>query len=152
MPIRERNSGWSGRARRAAWSLALSAALAGCASWSERLTAVDHVDFLVQALESDGRGREQLWRDYASGDGSDDAQLRAALLQSLPDHSGYDPIQARSRLDALAVKRPGSVNVASVARLRLAQMHGDGDCRREVSELKQRLARVVDIERRLNQK
>lgn len=112
---------------------------------------MDHVDFLVHALEADGRGREQLWRDYASGDGTDDDQLRAALLQSLPDHSGHDPAQARARLDALAVKRPGSVDVASVARLRLAQLQGDGDCRREVTELKQRLARVVDIERRLNQ-
>ena len=113
---------------------------------------MDHVDFLAQAMATDGRGREQLWRDYAHGDGSDDAQLRTALLQSLPDHSGYDPIEARARLDALAVKRPGSVDVGSVARLRLAQLQGDGDCRREVAELKQRLARVVDIERRLNQK
>ena len=43
-------------------------------------------------------------------------------------------------------------DVASVARLRLAQMHENADLRREVAELKQRLARVVDIERRLNGK
>jgi hypothetical protein len=125
-------------------------ALGGCASWSQQLGTIDHVDFLAQALEADGRAREQLWRDYGGAAGSDDAQLRAALLQSLPDHSGYDPVAARARLDALAVKQPGSTDVASVARLRLAQLSDDNDCRREVAELKQRLARVVDIERRLN--
>jgi len=113
---------------------------------------VDHLDFLVQALEADTRGREQLWRDFGAAAGSDDAQLRAALLQSMPDHSGYDADKARARLDALAVKQPGSAAVASVARLRVAQMDENGDLRREVAELKQRLARVVDIERRLNGK
>jgi hypothetical protein len=113
---------------------------------------VDHLDFLVRAMEADGRAREQLWRDYGAAAGSDDVQLRAALLQSLPDHGGYDADKARARLDALAVKQPVSVDVASVARLRLAQMHENADLRREVTELKQRLARVVDIERRLNGK
>ena len=128
----------------------LSALLGGCSAWSSRPTAVDHLDFLTQALEADGRAREQLWRQYDGSDGSDDAQLRAALLQSLPDHSGYDPVAARARLEALATKQPGSADVASVARLRLAQFSDDNVCRREVAELKQRLARVVDIERRLN--
>jgi len=143
-------SGWSGRVRLAAWLLTLSALLEGCSAWSSRLTAVDHLEFLTQALEADGRARELLWRQYDVNDDSDDAQLRAALLQSLPDHSGYDPVAARARLDALAAKQPGSTDVASVARLRLAQLGDDNDCRREVAELKQRLARVVDIERRLN--
>lgn len=145
-----RCSGWSGRVRLAASLLALSALLGGCASWSSRPEAADPLEFLTQALEADGDAREQLWRETDGGDGSDDAQLRAALLQSLPDHSGYDPAAARARLDALAVKQQGSADVARVARLRLAQLSGDHDCHREVAELKQRLARVVDIERRLN--
>ena len=152
MPIRALCSGWSGRALLAAWSLVLSAALSGCAAWSHRASAVDHLDFPVQALQADSRAREQLWRDYGAAAGSDDAQLRAALLQSLPDHSGYDADRARARLDALAVKHPVSVDVASVARLRLAQMNENAGLRSEVAELKQRLARVVDIERRLNGK
>ena len=156
MPIRERCSGWCGRARLpAAWLLALSALLGGtllggCSAWSSRPTAVDHLEFLTQALEADGHARARMWRLAEGGDGSDDAQLRAALLQSLPDHGGYDPAAARERLDALAVKPSGSTDVASVARLRLAQMDESSDLRREVAELKQRLARVVDIERRLN--
>jgi len=152
MPIRALCSGWCGRALLVAGSLALSAALGGCAAWSQRASAVDHLDFLAQALEADSRAREQLWRDYGAAAGDDDAQLRAALLQSLPDHSGYDADQARAHLDALAVKQAGSQEVASVARLRLAQMDESADLQREVVELKQRLARVVDIERRLNGK
>ena len=148
MPIRVRCSGWSGRVRLAARLLVLSALLGGCSAWSSRPEAVDPLEFLTQALEADGDAREQLWRQTDGGDGSDDAQLRAALLQSLPDHSGYDPAAARARLDALAAKGPA--DVSRVARLRLAQLSGDHDCHREVAELKQRLARVVDIERRLN--
>ena len=148
MPIRVPCSGWCGRARLTAWLLALSALLGGCSAWSSRPTAVDHLEFLTQALGADGRASEELWRQIELADGSDDAQLRAALLQSLPDHSGYDLAAARARLEALAAQ-PGQASVASVARLRLAQLSDDNDCRREVAELKQRLARVVDIERRL---
>jgi len=147
MPIRERCSGWCGRAPLAAWLLALSGLLGGCSAWSPRAGAVDHVDFLAQALEADGRAREQLWQAHGAAADSDDEQLRAALLQSLPEHSGYDPAAARARLDALAA-RPGSA--ALVARLRLAQVANEHECRTEVTQLKQRLARVVDIERRLN--
>jgi len=150
MPSRERCSGWCGHVRLAAWLLALSALLGGCASWSSRPTATDHLEFLTQALAADRRAREELWRQVESADGSDDAQLRSALLQSLPGHSGYDLATARTRLDVLAVKQPGSADVASVARLRVAQLNDDSDCHREVAALKQRLARVVDIERRLN--
>ena len=151
MPIREPDSGWSGRVRPAIL-LALSLLASGCTAWPSRHpTSVDHLAFLSQALEADGKGRETLWRDQSGEGGSDDAQLRIALLQSLPNHSGYDATAARQRLDALAAKNPASIEVASVARLRLAQMNEGVDCRSEVAELKQRLARVVDIERRLNQ-
>jgi hypothetical protein len=133
-------------------ALALSVLAGGCAAWSSRhLTAVDHLAFLSQALAADGKARETLWRDFSGADGSDDAQLRAALLQSLPNHSGTDLTAARQRLDALAAKSPASIEVASVARLRLAQMNEGAVCRDEIAELRQRLARVVDIERRLNQ-
>lgn len=127
----------------------LSVLAGGCAAWSKNLSTADHVGFLTQALEADPKAREGLWRYHAAGS-SDDAQLRAALLQSLPNHSGYDPAAARERLDALASKNPASISVASVARLRLAQMGDNAACRSEVAELQRRLARVVDIERRLN--
>jgi len=125
----------------------------GCAAWSRHATAEDHLTFLSQALDADARTRETLWRDFgarATG-GSDDALLRVALLQSLPNHSGYDAAAARVRLDALASRNPVSVQVAAMARLRLAEMGDSAECRDEVAQLKQRLARVVEIERRMNQ-
>ena len=125
MPIRALVSGWSGRARPAALWLALSLLASGCAAWSQNMAALDHLGFLTQALDADAKGREALWRYHAASGKSDDAQLRTALLQSLPNHSGYDPAAARERLDALASKNPASIDVASVARLRLAQMGTD---------------------------
>ena len=149
MPIRALVSGWSGRVRPAALWLALSLLASGCAAWSQNMAALDHLGFLTQALEADAKGREALWRYQGGGGTSNDAQLRTALLQSLPNHSGYDPAAAREHLDALASRNPASVDVAGVARLRLAQMGDDAECRSEVTELQRRLARVVDIERRL---
>lgn len=130
----------------------MGALLPGCAAWSSRhYTAVDHMEFLSQALRADPRGRDAMWRSLPNGGTSDDAELRVALMQSVPGHAGHDVAQARARLDALAVKNPASIQVASVARLRLSQLHEGAQCRDEVAELKQRLARVVEIERRLNQ-
>jgi hypothetical protein len=126
--------------------------LGGCAAWSSRhYSAVDHIEFLSQALQADARARDTLWRNLVNKDGSDDSELRAALLQSVAGHSGTNVAEARTRLDALAAKNPASLDVASVARLRLSQLNEGVQCRDEVAELKQRLARVVDIERRLNQ-
>jgi len=126
--------------------------LSGCAAlFPRQYSAVDHLSFLTRALDADPRGREALWRSYGHGDASDDTQLRIALLQSVPHHSGYDPAAARVRLDALAGQSPASVDVAAVARLRLAEMGETVECRNEATELRARLARVVDIERRLNQ-
>jgi hypothetical protein len=126
--------------------------LGGCAAWSSRhYSAVEHIEFLSQALQADARARDALWRNLVNKDGSDDSELRAALLQSVAGHSGTNVVEARARLDALAAKNPASLAVASVARLRLSQLNEGVQCRDEVAELKQRLARVVDIERRLNQ-
>ncbi|MGH8480916.1 MAG: hypothetical protein ACRES8_00465 [Nevskiaceae bacterium] len=126
--------------------------LAGCAAWfPQKYAAEDHVAFLTQALGADAKGREAMWRNYGAGNGSEAEQLRVALLQSLPHHSGYDPAAARERLDTLATRTPASFDVAVVARLRLAEMGETAECRTETAELRQRLSRVVDIERRLNQ-
>ena len=126
--------------------------LSGCAAlFPRQYSAVDHLAFLTRALDADPKGREALWRSYGHGDASDESQLRVALLQSVPGHSGYDPAAARVRLDALAGQNPAPVEVASVARLRLAEMNETVECRTDATELRARLARVVDIERRLNQ-
>ena len=125
--------------------------LGGCAAWSSlRYSAVDHIEFLAQALQADAHTRDVMWRALGEPERSDDWELRAALMQSVPGHSGHDAQAARARLDALAAKNPASLEVASVARLRLSQLDEGTECRDEVAQLKQRLARVVDIERRLN--
>ena len=157
MPIQEPGSAWSGRVRpRAALLPALWCTsvllLGGCATiFPRQYSAVDHLAFLTRALDADAKGREALWRNYGHGDTSDDTQLRIALLQSVPGHAGYDPAAARMRLDALAAQSPAPLEVAAVARLRLAEMNETVECRNEATELKARLARVVDIERRLDQ-
>jgi hypothetical protein len=153
MPVRAPGSAWSGRARRwpALWCISVLL-LSGCAALFPReYSAMDHLAFLTRALDADARGREALWRTYGRGGATDDAQLRVALLQSVPGHAGYDPAAARVRLDALAGQNPAPVEVATVARLRLAEMNETVECRNEATELRARLARVVDIERRLNQ-
>jgi hypothetical protein len=124
--------------------------LGGCAALLPRGTGPEPVAYLTQALAADAGGREALWRGLPSGDDSPSAQLRVALLQSLPLHSGHDPAAARRRLDALASHAGAPHEVAAVARLRLAQMDEIAECRNEADELRQRLGRVVDIERRLN--
>lgn len=133
--------------------LAFSVALGGCVllPGTQSYSVRDHIDFLSEAIDADGRARENLWRQNSGGDGSDDALLRAALLQSLPNHGGYDLAAARQKLDALASKAPVSLAVASVARLRLSQLGEVAECRTEVQDLKRRLSQVVDIERRMNQ-
>lgn len=126
--------------------------LTGCAVlFPRQYSAADHVAFLTRVLDADPKGREALWRSYGSGDDSPEARLRVALLQSVPHHPGSDPVAARARLEALAEQNPAPLAVASVARLRLAEMSETVECRNETTELRARLARVVDIERRLNQ-
>ena len=126
--------------------------LSGCASlFPRQYAAADHVGFLTRALDADARGREALWRTYGTGDASHEARLRVALLQSVPHHPGYDPAAARAQLEALAGQNPAPRDVATVARLRLAEMSETVECRDETAELRARLARVVDIERRMNQ-
>lgn len=131
--------------------MALSLLGSGCAAWPRGWRASDDLAFLSQALEADARARESLWKEFGATAGSSEAELRAALLQSLPGHSGYDIAAARQRLEGLAA--PGAVpgRVNRIARLRLAEIGEAAECRAETAELRQRLARVVDIERRMNQ-
>jgi hypothetical protein len=128
----------------------LSAALmvSGCASWSPIVDPTGNIDYLVRALRADASSREQMWRGTVPSGGSEEARLRRALMQSVPGHTGYEPAAAESALQRLA--DDGSGDIASVARLRVAEMKADQACRQEVTQLRQRLSRVVDIERKLH--
>lgn len=155
MPIPEHGSAWCGPARPAgpalACVLALSLLAGGCAAWPRGGPAADTLAFLSQALEADARAREIMWKDFGALRDTPDAEVRAAVLQSLPGHSGYDLPAARQRLEALGASGATPADTARVARLRLAELGEVAECRAETAELRQRLARVVDIERRLNQ-
>lgn len=115
-----------------------------------RVETSNQVAFLTAALAAKPERREALWRSVKRGDGSDGAELQAALVQSLPEHSGFDPITARRRLQLLAAREPAD-DITAVARLRLAEMKIDTACSDEQAQLRLRLNRVVDIEREMDQ-
>ena len=90
-----------------------------------------------------------MWQDIKGGeDHSSVTELKRALLQSYPDHSGFDLVAGRRRLQALV--RSGPPDVALVAKLRLAEMSQSLQCMADVLDLRRRLAEITDIERQLN--
>jgi hypothetical protein len=134
--------------------------LGGCATpplYGPRATAADDLDFLDRAMNGGSATREAMWRDTAAGGrGTQEAQLRLALLQSVPDHSGSDPAAAQRALRALLAQAPPP-DIAAVARVRLDELHAHQDdlkassqCVGETQELRRRLAQVVNIERELD--
>lgn len=148
-----RRFGWPGLAP---LCLSLSVLLLpACGTWRLPLgsgtaapSEMDHVRFLTAALEADSSAREALWKMAATSGKSDDSDLRVALLQSIPGHPAYDPVAARDRLQQLVARPTASASVVAVARLRLAQTQQDAATAAEIAQLKQRLARVVEIEKR----
>jgi len=135
----------------AALGLSACSAMDGLHLRSDRSS--DHVELLARALAGDAQTREKMWRDAEPASQSQSAALDRALLQSVPGHSGYDPNAAESGLAALINDMPPS-DLEWVARMRLAELKTEGrataECRQENAQLKQRLSRVVDIERKLN--
>lgn len=116
-----------------------------------------HLDFLLSAQAADGPSREALWQQVRNGQrGEPVADLRIALIQSLEGHSGYDSAAAERRLRALRAGKPAPA-IDAVARLRLTELQDQRQYRlqaenasRELSNLRSRLAQLVDIERRLD--
>ncbi|MGH8444063.1 MAG: hypothetical protein ACREVL_02295 [Solimonas sp.] len=103
------------------------------------------LEFYAAASASPAR-RETLWRGVRDARDADGG-LKLALLQSLPGHSGYDPVQARRRL--LAIAR-GDGDDGALARVRLAELNAAAECRAETQAMQQRLNKIVDIERSLD--
>lgn len=136
--------------------LSAAMSLSACATGGFHLRSdrsSDHVELLARALSADAQTREKMWRDAAPATRSQSAALDRALLQSVPGHSGYDPNAAESALVALLNDLPPD-DLEWVARMRLAELRTETragtECRQENAQLKQRLSRVVDIERKLN--
>jgi len=109
------------------------------------------MQLLTQALNARPERREALWRANGDSDGSDEAELRVALLQTVPEHSGHDPAAARRRLGVLLAHKPRA-DLASLARLRLAELRATDDCSSELATMRARLAQLIDIEQELHRK
>jgi len=105
----------------------------------------ENIAFFIRALKARTERREALWRANRNSDGSEDDELRAALLQSLPDHSGYDPNNARKRFMALLMRKPRD-DIADLARLGLAELQTREDARSEASRLRDRVDKLIEIE------
>jgi hypothetical protein len=128
------------------------AGLLGCAGQpsADAARATGELEYLDRALSGGPAAREAMWRDaLAGGRGSQEAQLRLALLQSVPDHSGSDPAAAQRGLRALLAQNPPP-DLAAVARVRLDELRASSQCYGETQQLRRRLAQVVDIERELD--
>lgn len=140
--------------------LSLAGAVCGCALQPPAASDTqDDVQFLDRAIEAGPHTREAMWRAaQANADRGPDGVLRLALLQSLPDHPGYDPAAAQRSLRALIAQGTPD-NVVLVARWRLAELRNGMQCQganqdlqTENQELKRRLSRVVEIERQIDSK
>src|ERR1700739_1456608 len=103
MPILEHASSWPGLARLAALScVAVAGLLGGCATQPfGKSRSTDELEFLDRALSGGPAAREAMWRDTVSSSRNQETQLRLALLQSVPDHSGSDPAAAQRALRLL---------------------------------------------------
>ena len=111
-------------------------------------SARPQIDFIAKMTSATPAAREAQWQNLRTdNDSSDSAALRFALMQSIPDHSGYDPVSARRRLKAFLDHQPNA-DLAAVARMRSEQIDSGNSCHDEVSALRKRMALMVEIERR----
>jgi hypothetical protein len=140
---------WTRRLALACAGLALAGCSIGPVHVHRGADARDHLEFLVRALGADAAGREAMWQTTLKLPVSEAATLHRALLRSVPGHSGYDVAAAEAELQALLSQSP-SADVAPVARARLEDLRATAGCRYEVENLKRRLSKVADIERRLD--
>lgn len=155
MRTRVRGSGWSGPVL----SFRLSAmlvvlALGACAdlrlpAFMQSESASSPADYLLKALTTDTAGREALWQAAEHESAGEQASLHRALLRSVPGSTLYDPVAAEAALQELVAHNP-SADVALVARARIEDLHAVNACRGDVENLKRRLSKVADIEKRLD--
>lgn len=165
MPHPAHASGWPGRTRPATrrqpatagkmvmiMTALMSLGLGGCALRPVvNTSAIDDLEFLGRAMDGNAATREAMWKEAAAAGHGTDASLRLALLQSVPDHSGYDPAAAQRNLRALLAQNPAE-DVAALARVRLDELKLNSQCLGEAQDLRRRLTQVVDIERQIDSK
>jgi hypothetical protein len=134
----------------------LTALAAACATThpasapvNNKVYALDDLEFLARAMDGSTATREAMWREVQTAPHGPDNDLRLALLQSVPDHSGYDPVAAQRNLRALIAQDPPE-HVSVLARVRLDELRSSSQCLGETQDLRRRLSQVVDIERQID--
>lgn len=147
-----RASASDGLARSLSAALLVALSQVGCAYLpSTAGSARQQLDFMAQAMAASPAAREAQWQAMRNSNGGTESwELRTALMQSIPDHSGYDPAAARRRLKNFLAHDP-SPDLAAVARVRIADLDAVNACHEEVADLRRRVTQVVEIERRQGQ-
>ncbi len=141
---------WHGHVRLVAISLALTLPLTGCLLQpGHGDDASDELLYLDRATNGSGLTREAMWKDVLAARRDRDSALHLALLQSVPDHPGYDPVAAQRAMRNLLAENPPE-RTAALLRLRLEQLRSNNQCLSETEDLRRRLAQVVDIERQID--
>lgn len=111
-------------------------------------SARPQLDFIAQMTAASPAAREDQWQAlHTSNDSSNSTELRLGLMQSIPDHSGYDPAAAKRRLKTFLTHRP-SPDLAAVARMRIEEIDSSNTCHDDLSALRKRMTQMVEIERR----
>lgn len=111
-------------------------------------SARPQLDFIAQMMSASPADREEQWQALRSdGSDTDSVELRLALMQSIPDHSGYDPVSARRRLKTFIAHKP-SPDLAAVARMRIGELDSSNNCHDELASMRKRMSQMVEIERR----
>lgn len=118
--------------------------LVACAARAAGSNAPDDLVFLSKALSAGPAARATMWQTTLSIKDAHHRALREAILESTPGQ-GYNPEAASRSLRALlaAESDPGS---AAIERLQLSQIDSGLRCQAEAHELRQRMARLVEIE------
>lgn len=131
--------------------------LSGCEIWpwkkasvTDTPTLVVHASlvFLDRAASGSAAARKQMWAALPAEAASDDDQLRRALLQTFPGHRGYALDAGISKLQQLR-DFEHQPEIARLARLRLATLDEQMECRAQREQLQKRLDRIIEIERAL---
>lgn len=129
------------------FSLALTTA--GCANLPPELGGPQPpAEMLVETLGADQRQLEAQLASASQEPPSPASDLRVALLQSVPGYNGSNRSAAEIRLNALAQNAPPEI--AAVAKARLNELRRGAECQSEVRVLKDRVEKLVDIERKSN--
>lgn len=147
--------------------LLLALSLSGCASlkdtawpWQRDATRpqpampdpslANHLQVLTAIITGDSERRQQLWFIHGHRNEPAHERLYTAVLRSVPGHKGFNPVLADQELQQLA-EGLESPDLAQLARTHLHFLRKEQALSAEVRLLKQRLNRIVEIERAMGE-